>query len=267
MLAYLKIIRPSVCILSILVLLAGAIVAGNLFNTMLIPAAAVVFIITGSGNVINDFYDSKIDKINAPYRPIPSGKIKKEKALKYYFALSVVGLIISIFAGTYFFTLALANLVIAFFYARNFKKTPLLGNVFVSWLAASIFLGAAFVGYNINLTIITLFFISFIGTMAREIIKDIEDMKGDEKEGGKTFPILVGKERARITSAIFMLIAILSLSIPVLFNLMSVYYTPFAVLGALVAFYSMLIESKKSQKLVKIAMYLIAIGFIAGSVL
>ncbi len=33
----------------------------------------VVFLVSGAGNAINDYFDIKIDSINRPERPIPSG--------------------------------------------------------------------------------------------------------------------------------------------------------------------------------------------------
>ena len=201
---YLQILRPSVCALSIIVLIAASIVAGTLFNLLIIPALIVVFLITAAGNVINDYFDYKIDKINAPSRPIQSGHITRKTALRYYVILSLVGLAFSLLVGIMFFAIALFNVIVSGFYASSLKKTALLGNAAVSWLAASIFLASGLISQNISTTILFLFLISFLGTMAREIIKDIEDIKGDLAEHAHTLPIIIGEARSRFVASIFM---------------------------------------------------------------
>ena len=78
---YLEITRPTVCILSVLGLIIGALVAGTLaVFPVLILAIIAAFLICASGDVINDYVDYEIDKINAPGRPLPSGRMSKRAA-------------------------------------------------------------------------------------------------------------------------------------------------------------------------------------------
>ena len=72
--AYLEIIRPGNAIMAVIAVLLVAIISG-IFTLNVLLACTVVFIITGAGNSINDYFDHKIDAINKPYRPIPSGRI------------------------------------------------------------------------------------------------------------------------------------------------------------------------------------------------
>ena len=54
-----------------------------------------VFLITGAGNVVNDYYDRKIDAVNRPKRPIPSGRISPKSALNYSLVLFVAGCLLA----------------------------------------------------------------------------------------------------------------------------------------------------------------------------
>ncbi len=135
---YLKLIRPSVCLLSIFGLIVGLLLVGIPFELWILPVLGV-FLFSASGNTINDFFDFEIDKINKPERPLPSGKISKKITIGFYLSLALVGLVISFFVSLNFFILALLNSILIFMYSRKFKKT-LLGNPVDSWLACSVFL-------------------------------------------------------------------------------------------------------------------------------
>ncbi len=72
--AYLEILRPFNALMGVIAVLLVSIIGGNF--TIYVPVACViVFIFTGAGNAINDYVDHKIDAINKPDRPIPSGRI------------------------------------------------------------------------------------------------------------------------------------------------------------------------------------------------
>ncbi|MCD4807218.1 MAG: UbiA family prenyltransferase, partial [Methanococcoides sp.] len=93
--AYLELMRAGNCAMAAFAGLIGVLIAYNilssaspyvslsLFDTSLI--FAVVFLVTGAGNGLNDYFDIEIDKVNKPSRPIPSGKISLKSAL--YFSL------------------------------------------------------------------------------------------------------------------------------------------------------------------------------------
>ena len=85
--AYLEIIRPGNAIMAVIAVLLIAIISG-IFTIKILLACIVVFIITGAGNSINDYFDYKIDAINKPERPIPSGRISLNKAGFYSLVLA-----------------------------------------------------------------------------------------------------------------------------------------------------------------------------------
>ncbi len=265
---FLSLMRPSVCMLSVLGLLVGAIVSGA-FTFLLIPAIIAVFLITGAGNVINDYYDYKIDKINAPHRPIPAGRIKRKTALYFFLAINLIGLVLSFLINPYFLAIALVNAVLLTIYSWKLKPIALIGNIVVSWLAASTFIAASLLTESIPLSILILASISFLGTLSREILKDVKDIKGDKKLGAKTLPILVGKKPSQFLSYMILLIAVFSLWLPISYKIFSQYYYLGALPAVILCFLSIFFHKKidLSQKLIKYAMYFVFLGFILGSIL
>ncbi len=267
---YINIIRPNVCILSVIGMIVGAIVANVILNPLIILAIIVAFLITGAGNVINDYFDYKIDRINRPTRPIPSGKITRHQALVYYSLLSAIGIVISYFVSVQFLAIAVFNVVVLSVYSWKLKSTALVGNVAVAYLAASNFLAAGLIAgtfSSLSLPILAFFGISFLGTLSREIVKDIEDTEGDRKLGARTLPIITGEKLSRILSNIILLLAVISLSVPVYAGLFSAPYFIGAVPAVIISLYSMTRKPAKAQKLIKISMYFVMLGFILGSLL
>ena len=89
--------------------------------------------------------------------------------------------------------IAMGNSVLLWLYASFLKKTPLFGNISVSYLAASIFLfGGAIQGIQGIISVLPIAGATCGVMLARELIKDAEDMPGDNEHGARTFPLLYG---------------------------------------------------------------------------
>src|SRR5665647_2225893 len=93
---FIRLIRPVNCIMMGFAVLVGAVLVspqlGSLNWLTILFGFLTGFTFCGAAMVINDYYDRKIDAINEPQRPIPSGTIKPIEALTFVGALSVVGL-------------------------------------------------------------------------------------------------------------------------------------------------------------------------------
>src|SRR5512137_2165578 len=168
-----------------------------------------VFLITGAGNAINDYYDREIDAINRPGRPLPSGRISPAAAWRYSLALFLAGSFLAGLVNSICLFLAAFNSLLLFFYARNLKAMPLSGNITVAFLTGSTFLfGGAAAGMQGLVANQVPFLLSFLVSMSREIAKDIEDMAGDLAGGARTLPILAGERLSRALAAAFALAAV-----------------------------------------------------------
>jgi geranylgeranylglycerol-phosphate geranylgeranyltransferase len=203
---WLEILRPFNCLMAGAAAIIGLLIAGGFDAMASVLIFLSVFLITGAGNAVNDYYDRDIDAVNRPDRPIPSKRIGPAAALNYSLLLFAAGCILAGLVNQICLAVAALNSVLLFFYARNFKATPLVGNLCVAYLTGSTFLfgGAAqgISGMEANLVPAGL---SFLATMSREIAKDIEDMEGDRKGGAKTLPILAGEKISAALAAAFAL--------------------------------------------------------------
>lgn len=265
---YISLLRINVCLLSVLALLISSILA-HAFVFELFYAFVAVFLICGAGNVINDYFDIYIDKINKPHRPIASGNVSKKNALNYFIFLCISGLIFAYLVSPDLFILALINVIILFFYSWKFKSIALLGNIIVSYLASSSFLaGGLILGtfYSINHIILILFTVSFFGTLSREVLKDIEDEKGDKKLKLKTLPILIGSKKSKLFAYTILLFACILLLLPVF--VLSILYLIGMLPGIGICLYAIYSHKNvtKSQKLIKLAMFIIILGFLLGTI-
>ncbi|HUS76134.1 MAG TPA: geranylgeranylglycerol-phosphate geranylgeranyltransferase [Methanothrix sp.] len=207
--AYWEILRPFNCMMAAAAAIIGLAIAGGLDPGSTALIFLTVFLITGAGNTINDYYDREIDAINRPARAIPSGRISPKEALYYSLALFAVGCLLAGLVNQICLALAAFNSALLFLYARNLKAMPLAGNICVAFLTGSTFLfGGAVAGAAGLLANQVPFLLSFLVSMSREIAKDIEDMAGDRAGGARTLPIMAGERTSAALAAAFALAAV-----------------------------------------------------------
>ena len=109
-----------------------------------------------------------------------------------------MSLIIGIIPGI----IVILSAILMFLYAYKLKKSCLVGNLSIAFLTGLCFVFAGVVLGAVFLSIL-LGFYAFLMTMAREIVKDMEDVEGDSMEGANTFPIKFGMKSSSILSSIF----------------------------------------------------------------
>ena len=206
---YWRIMRPVNAIVAGLAAALGYLIATGTLIPSVILLIVIVVLITGAGNTINDYFDLAIDKVNRPDRPIPSGTVTITGALIFAGFLFTGGILISLFTNPFCAFFAIFNSILLIAYAKILKSTPFLGNLAVAYLSGSIFLfGGAFAGLSglVNNAVIAL--ITIFAMLAREILKDAEDVPGDIAAGAKTVPVLYGIRRSIGISIIFAIIAV-----------------------------------------------------------
>jgi geranylgeranylglycerol-phosphate geranylgeranyltransferase len=269
--AYLEILRPFNAIMGVIAVLLVAIISGN-FNYFVPVACVIVFIFTGAGNAINDYFDHKIDAINKPERPIPSGRISLNTAAIYATILFVIATIMALIIGIIPGIIVVLSAILMFLYAYKLKKSLLVGNLSIAFLTGLCFVFAGVVLGTVFLSIL-LGFYAFLMTMAREIVKDMEDVEGDSMEGANTFPIKFGMKSSSILAAFFMILA--SLTSPALyfigiFNFLYLIILIFAIAIFLLCAVSIIKDQSKENtkivsKRIKIGMGIVFLAFALGS--
>ena len=276
---YIEILRPGNALMGAISIILVAIVDKTI-SIPIILAMIAVFFETAAGNVINDYFDYNIDLINKPERPIPSGRISLKNGKNYAYFLflagTVCGFLISYLTDNWIpFIIVLIADVILYLYAYKLKTTPLIGNLAVGFMTG---FGFVFGGFTINnpdiiLTSIFLGFFAFVMTTAREIVKDIEDVEGDKKDGARTLPILIGKKTPAILATILIIVDCALCPLLYVYHIFGTLYLIIIAIAVILFIYSAILILKsqdeatahKSSKLLKIGMLIAFLSFALGS--
>ncbi|MEM2211622.1 MAG: UbiA family prenyltransferase [Nitrososphaerales archaeon] len=183
------------------------------------------FFISSYSMVINDFYDLEVDRVNNPYKPLPSGKIKIKFALSLAIMLLLLGLFSAILISILNFIIALIFAIISWIYNAWGKKKGIIGNMMVA-LSVSIpyIYGSIAIGKLNDLLIWFLALISFIAATGREVVKTISDVEGDKLRDVRSIARVYGiKYAAQLSSTLFLIAVAFSL-LPIILKIVGLIY-------------------------------------------
>ncbi|MGD9898041.1 MAG: geranylgeranylglycerol-phosphate geranylgeranyltransferase [Calditrichaceae bacterium] len=228
---YFRIIRPLNVLISIISIWVAALISSQFHvNMRLVLGGLVAALITGGANIINDIYDIKIDRINKPGRMLPSGVITVETAWKYFYFSYGLAIIVSVFCGWDMFFVASVVAISLYWYSVVLKRTILWGNILVSFSTGVAFIYGAMAVNDWPAGVIPGIF-AFFFHFGREIIKDMQDIKGDLSENAVTFPGQKGmKSSIALVNLIFILLIILTI-VPYILNIYNLTYLFVVLIG------------------------------------
>lgn len=267
---YVELLRPGNAVAAGVLTFIGAFVAGGLGSVVpMAIAIAATILATGAGNAINDYFDREIDAINQPDRPIPRGAVGARAALVYSLVLFGIASGITLLLPRLAIAIAVADLAALIAYTKLFKGLPGVGNFVVGLLTGSTFIyGGSAVGGDLS-TVGVLFGLAAFATVAREIVKDVEDIAGDREEGLNTLPIAIGERRALFVAALFVVVAVLASPLPYALETFGVWYLLALVpaVGLLLGgTYRSFTDPTRGQTLLKAGMFAAAVAFVLGRV-
>ena len=185
---------------------------------------STVFIAAG-GYIINDIMDQETDSINRPNKVIVGQSISESMAYNLYFGFTIAGALIGFYLSNLiyrdnFFGIFIITSLLLYIYATSFKQIAVIGNILVSLaLALSVIIVGLFDiipatdqvnRFQMMLWLELLFdyaVFAFLLNFIREIIKDLEDIKGDYNQGMRTLPIVLGVSRTAKVVAVITVIA------------------------------------------------------------
>jgi geranylgeranylglycerol-phosphate geranylgeranyltransferase len=260
---FIQIMRVSRGLMVSLAVLVGALVAGSWDAAPIILAMSSAFLIFSGGTVINDYFDHRIDKVNAPHRAIPSGRMKRKTAFYYFIFLYALGIILASLINIYCLALVVINAIILYLYSWRLKSSLLIGNIADSWLTATAFMLGSLVIPDIGIVWI-LALLSFWITMGREIFGDIEDIQGDKRFGARTLPIVTSEGFSRRVAQLFVIIGVALSPLPYLMGLLGLSYIVLVLVADLIFIISMFLKAETTQKTITIGMVIAMIAFLAG---
>lgn len=231
---YLRLLRwPNVLMVGLILVLAltqvvqpiselsGVASCASLTEWLLMVAATML--IAASGNVINDIFDQDIDRHNRPQKMIVGKHVNESRAWNLYYILVTLGVGAGIYLCWQLDTTSSALLFLLsagglYFYSYSYKRQFLIGNLTVSLLAGLVPFMPLYLEMLCNdrwrevpwAPMLTAYaFFAFLTTFIREVIKDMEDVKGDSLQRCRTVPIVLGTKGAKllVSSLLLMLVA------------------------------------------------------------
>jgi geranylgeranylglycerol-phosphate geranylgeranyltransferase len=214
---YLQIIRPvNVAIVFATIIVAGIIAGPSDWDWLWIVVAALSgALIAAGGNAINDYFDLAVDKINRPDRPLPKGVMSRDDAKRIWMYTSASGLVLSLLLGFWCLLIAAVWVGGLYLYSERLKGTVLIGNVAVALMTALAFpYGAIVVGRPSLGSFPALF--AFLANLARELIKDVEDVDGDATVNAETLAVKHGTGAGLLAASIVLAVLILVTFVPVI---------------------------------------------------
>lgn len=242
------------------------------FSTVLIAAG---------GNIINDYFDVRADRINKPHRLIITKHITKRSAILMHWGINFIAFSIALYLSWimdsfWYLFIHLLSINVLWFYSMYFKRRFLTGNILIAALTAlvPVLVGIYFYQHQLPNTefysvklfpfstanndpkiilyiALGLAIFAFLLNLAREVVKDIEDVNGDLELRSKTLPISMGEKRSKWFIGIVLSIAVLAAGLFIYlieaFTFVNVIPGILAALVILIAIFLLFTAREKSQ--------------------
>lgn len=222
--AYIQLTRPVNLLIAYISIFIGGFVTGTIqpFVKLLLACLSGMFIMAGA-NVINDVFDLEIDRINKPKRPLPRGLVSVAYVRKWSFFLFISGCVFGAMIHAWGFAIAFTASIWLYLYSWRLKRTVLWGNFSVAFLSGLAFVyGGLAIGRWVQALIVGIF--AFLFHFVREIIKDMEDIQGDQADGVVTLPIRYGIRIAQYWATCLAIILIGLTLIPFIMHIFNLLY-------------------------------------------
>ncbi|MGI4865247.1 MAG: geranylgeranylglycerol-phosphate geranylgeranyltransferase [Janthinobacterium lividum] len=207
---------PNLAIMLLsLVLVRGLLLPGRpLAEVLLAPRFGLLvlaaLLVAAAGYIINDYYDVKIDAINRPDRLVVGRLLGRRKAMLAHVVLSAAGVGLAVLSGAGKRQALLIGLVtlgaalLLWGYSARFKRLALVGNLSIGLLTAALVLLPELQLLTGRKAVWLYALAAFLLTVVREIVKDIEDMRGDAQHDCRTLPLVWGVARSKWVAGVFL---------------------------------------------------------------
>jgi len=274
--SHILLIRPLNVLISGFSIFIASEIIGSTDKNLFFLVSFIVMLFASGANVLNDVLDYKIDLINAPYRPIPSGNVRKPIAFFISFLLFTLGSLLCLKLNK---SAELIGLFIAMpmmiLYTTFLKKLPLIGNIAVAFILGLSFLFCG-VAFNSVSSMIIPMILCFSLSFLRELIKDIADIEGDLSAGLNTFPIYSGLENSIKLVVVLCFFIGVGFFIPFVIGFYNTWYIFFLIVGVEIPLGFIVVlmvknpgvrSAKNSAKLLKFSTLMGLIAIYTGTIL
>ena len=219
----------------------------TLFDLHLSYIILATICVVASGYLINDFYDAKLDRINRPLKARIDNYVRQSTKLKLYFILNFIGVVFG------FLISARAALFFAIYifaiwcYSHKLKKYPLLGVLSATMLTILPFFAVFVYFKNFSSIIFMHASFLFLVIMIRELLKDLQSMKGAVIHNYDTFPIVYGEKKTKLVCLFLLTLTVFP--IVILFSFPALSYMRYYFYIAFIVFFFLGIYLWKSSEL------------------
>ena len=162
-----------------------------------------------SGYIINNFYDSKKDLINRPNKSQLDRLVSQKTKLQVYFSLNFFVSLIAFFVSGRAFLFFSVYIFLIWFYSHKIKKQVVIGNLMAAFLAVLPFFGILLYYKNFYEVIFFHATFLFLLLLIREMIKDLENIRGDFATDYQTIPIVYGESISKKIITILLILTII----------------------------------------------------------
>jgi 4-hydroxybenzoate polyprenyltransferase len=202
-----------------------------------------------SGYIINNFYDREKDLINRPQKTMLENQVSRATLWSVYFTLNALSFILAYFvswkaAGFFAF-----YIFAMWLYSHKLKRVLFLGNLVAALLAITPFFVLFLYYKNFYSVILVHGFFLFLIIGMREIIKDLENLRGDLAHGYRTIPVVLGEITAKRFYSVLTLVALIPIAVLILYyeiGYMSYYFA--MIVGALLVCLPLLWSSGRRRE-------------------
>jgi 4-hydroxybenzoate polyprenyltransferase len=161
----------------------------DLFIIVLASSLAIA-----SGYIINNFYDTKKDLINRPNKSMLDRLVSQKTKLNVYFTLNFIVVFLAIFVSWRAFLYFSVYIFLIWYYSHRIKKQLFFGNLMSAFLSVLPFFAVFLYYKNLYEVILGHAVFLFLLLLIRELVKDLENIKGDLANDYRTIPIVYGEE-------------------------------------------------------------------------
>lgn len=265
---FIRLTRPYMVVCALIAFVAGAAVSGAEFGlSQLSFGLATVLTAVAGWFVLNDVFDRERDKLNKPGRAIASGRVGVKSGALFASVLFVISLLtlLQLPSGVQIWFIGIAPILLL--YSQLKVAAAWAANVATATVGATMALaGAAMTGQFGYSWLIASF--AFLLILGREIVKDIEDIRGDKAVGLKTMPIVFGK-RASLWAVTFLWgLVVIAIPIPYAIGIFSLGYLLLALTAGLLLSISLSnlngdINQESISRSLRLSRYGLALGVVA----
>ena len=146
-----------------------------------------------SGYIINNFYDSKKDLINRPNKSQLDRLVSQKTKLQVYFSVNFIVFLLAFFVSFRAVLFFSTYIFLIWFYSHKLKKMAVVGNLTAAFLAVLPFFAILLYYKNLYPQIFAHATFLFLLLLIREMIKDLENIKGDIANDYLTIPVQYGE--------------------------------------------------------------------------